>query len=137
MGEKNPGRARLGSCVAWGRMRCLGRACDLGRANPGHHAQPGRSRGRRTRLRSSATAWVILSLFLVFFFFFLPSLGSSLICSGLFFNIYKGWKLSLRDLISMWSPRGKICHIGPHQTIKIEFLRLEMLVNNIVLKPTY
>ena len=41
-------------------------------------------------------AWVVrdglsssLSLFF-FFSFFLPSLGSSLICSGFFFDIYKG-----------------------------------------------
>ena len=38
--------------------------------------------------RSCMMAWVLLSLFVCFFF--LPSLGSSLICSGLFFDIYKG-----------------------------------------------
>ena len=74
---------------------------------------------------------------LCFCFFFLPSLGSSMICSGLFFDIYKGWKLSLRDSISMWLPREKICHIGPHQIMKIESLRLEMLVNNIISEPAY
>ena len=74
---------------------------------------------------------------LCFWFFFLPSLGFSLICSGLFFDIYKGWKSSLRDSISMWLPCGKICHIGPHQTMKIESLRLEMLVNNIISEPAY
>ena len=70
-------------------------------------------------------------------FFFLPSLGSSMICSGLFFDIYKGWKLSLRDSISMWLPREKICHIGPHLIMKIESLRLETLVNNIISEPAY
>ena len=78
---------------------------------------------------------------LCFCFFFLPSLGSSMICSGLFFDIYKGWKLSFRDSISMWLPRekichkdlistwssrGKICHIGPHQTMEIESQRLDL-----------
>ena len=52
-------------------------------------------------------------------------------------------KSSLRDSISMWSPRGKICHIGRHQGMeiesqrldlyaKIESQRLELLVNDIV-----
>ena len=86
------------------------------------------------------------SLSFFFFSFFLPSLGSSLICSGFFFDIYKGYKSSLRDSISMWSPCGKICHIRQHQIMeiesqrldllaKIESQRLEMLVNNIVLEP--
>ena len=53
-----------------------------------------------------STAWVLLSLFLGFFFFFLLSLGSS----GFFFELYKVYKSSLRDSIFMCS-RGKICHV--------------------------
>ena len=79
--------------------------------------------------------------FWFFFFFFFSGLFSNMFWVLLY--IYKDYKSSLRDSISMWSPRGKICHIGPHQTMeivsqrlvlwaKIESLRLKMLVNNIV-----
>ena len=72
--------------------------------------------------------------------FLFSSSSSSGFFSDMFWGllyIYKGYKSSLRDSISMWSPHGKICHIGPHQTIEIEFQRLEMLINNIVSELAY
>ena len=35
-------------------------------------------------------------------------------------------KSSLRDSISMWPPRGKICHIGRHHSMEIESERLDL-----------
>ena len=95
------GCARPGLRVAWvardlggalPRRRATWAAWDLG------GALPGRARPR-----------------------FLSSSSSSSSSSGFFSDmfwvllyIYKGYKSSLRDSISMWSPHGKICHIGPH-----------------------
>ena len=60
-------------------------------------------------LGRSNTTWVFLFIYFM----------ASLICSGFFScqmwflsDAFKGYKLSLRDSISIWSPRGKICHIG-------------------------
>ena len=131
--------ARHGSRATWMKK-------TLAMRRPGH-AQP-RPRSRATWV---ARTWVkktqatrhpgralprfLCSAFFWFFFFFFFFSGFSLICYG--FCIYKGCKSSFRDSIFMWSPRGKICHIGPHQTIEIEFQRLEMLINNIVSELAY
>ena len=112
------------SCTARPGLGHAWRAAWPGLGHAWRAAQPGLGRARRA-------AWVLLSLF-----FF--SLGSS----RSFFDFYKVYKSSLRDLIFMWS-RGKICHVRNDQIMKIEFLRLdlqakiesfrfEMLVNNIV-----
>ena len=63
-----------------------------------------------------------------FFFFFLPSL----ICYDMFWAFVilickiRVRKSSLRDSISMWSPCGKICHIGQYQSMEIESQRLDL-----------
>ena len=44
------------------------------------------------------------------------------------------YKLSLRDSISKYMPRGKKYHIRRDQPMEIESLRLEMLVKYIVWK---
>ena len=52
------------------------------------------------------------SLFvLVFFFFFLPSLGSSLICSGFFFDIYKVGNRVLETRFPC------VCHVEKYATL--------------------
>ena len=97
----------------------------------------------RCALPGLGRAWCTLPGFFFFFFFFF--LASSFIRYVLLVDsfVYKGYKLSPKDSIFMWLPRGKICHIRCDQTMKIEHLRLdllakieshklEMLVNNIV-----
>jgi len=42
------------------------------------------------------------------------------------FLVYKGCKSSLRDSISMWSPRGKNGHIRRDETMKTESQRLDL-----------
>ena len=126
--EKNPGNARPRSRATWVKKpqaacRPSQRAAwvphDLGGAHLGE-----KNPGSTPHVLGSSG-----------FFFFLLWVFSDM-CAR-FFYIYKNGKSSLRDSNFMWSPRGKICHIGPHHTIKIESLRLEMLVNNIVSKPAY
>ena len=75
---------------------------EPGRALPGHDLV---AHGARPGSRSSLSFFFSLSLSLSGFF------SGVLWCSGFFSNVYKGYKSSLRDSISMWSPCGKICHI--------------------------
>ena len=130
--EKNPGNARPRSRATWVKKpqaacRPSQRAAwvphDLGGAHLGE-----KNPGSTPHVLGSSG-----------FFFFLLWVFSDMF--WVIFYIYRGWKSSLRDLISTWSSREKICHkdlistwssrgkiwhIGPHQTMEIESQRLDL-----------
>ena len=115
--EKNPGNARPRSRATWVKKpqaacRPSQRAAwvlhDLGGAHLGE-----KNPGSTPHVLGSSG-----------FFFFLLWVFSDMF--WVIFYIYRGWKSSLRDLISTWSLRGKICHIGPHQTMEIESQKLDL-----------
>ena len=97
-----------GLCMAWARVAWVAR--DLGRMLP-RWKKPRQRTAQVAQDPGRALPGFLCSGFFCFFFFFSSSLGF-LWFSDMFY-IYKGSKLSLRNSISLWLPREKICHIGP------------------------
>ena len=113
LGLRGLGFVWPGSCMAWACAAWVAR--DLGCVRP-RWKKPKQRTAQVTHDLSHALPWFLCYGF--FWFFFLLLLLLLLLLwvfsdSLIMFYIYKGSKSSLRDSIFMWSPRGKICHIGP------------------------